>query len=109
MKLEIHAPASAQAAQPFHVRVILFNDSYEPAAVSRNGLIGPNVHAGQGLVPPHVEPTKGQPDEPLTLQPFTFYGREREIGPFAAGAVQVSAEYQDEQGQITETVTITVN
>lgn len=108
MKLEIHAPQMMTAGQAFPVRIILFNDSYEPVSVSRNQLTGPNPQ-GQGLVPPNVEATKGQSDEPLTLQPFTFYGREREIGPFAAGSVEIAAEYEAETGKLTEKVTVKIS
>ncbi|KXK22732.1 MAG: hypothetical protein UZ15_CFX003000882 [Chloroflexi bacterium OLB15] len=107
MKLEIHAPQTAAASQPIPVRVVLLNDSYEPVAVSRNNLIGPNPQ-GQGMILPNVEPTFGQPEEPLTLQPFTLYGRQREIGPFAGGDVVVTAEYQSDQGKLTQQVTIRV-
>jgi hypothetical protein len=104
MRIEIEAPSKTAANQPFSVRVILFNDAYEPVTVERNDFAGPNVQAGGGLVPPHVEATKGQSDATFTLQPFTFYGRERELGPFAAGEVKVTASY----GDVSETVTVTV-
>lgn len=104
MKIEIEAPERAAANQPFAVRVILFNDSYMPVTVERNDLLGPNVQAGGGLIPPHVEATKGQSAATVTLQPFTFYGRQRELGPFPAGEVKITASYEG----ASETVTVTV-
>lgn len=101
MKLEIHAPDQAKAGQAFSVRAVLFNDSYEPVAVSRNDFMGPTVVTGQGMTPPAVEATYGQPDEPLTLQPFTFYGRERQIDAQPPGEIRITVQYQGSSAQKT--------
>lgn len=108
MKLEIHAPDEVAAGKAFAVRAVLFNDSYEPVAVSRNAFLGPAVIAGAGMTPPAVEATYGQADEPLTLQPFTFYGRERQADAQTTGSVQVTAQYTSEAGPLTASKTIKV-
>jgi hypothetical protein len=112
MRIEILLPSSVKASQPCNLRAILFNDSYEPVAVSRNAFVGPSVRAlapGGFPAPESVEPTLGQPDEPLTLHPFSFYGRERSFGPFPPGPVDVTAYYRPEgQEEITAKETLTV-
>lgn len=79
------------------MRALLVNDSYEPVDVWRNAFVGPTATPrGGGPVPPAVEPTFGQPELPLLLQPFTFYGRDRQAGGFPPGVVIVRAEYRPE-------------
>jgi hypothetical protein len=107
MRIEIQLPSSAKSSEQCNLRAVLFNDSYEPVAVSRNAFVGPNVRAlapGGFPAPESVEPTFGGPDEPLTLQPFSFYGRERTFGGLAPGEVDVTASYHPE-GQEEITVT----
>jgi hypothetical protein len=102
MRIEIHSPDSIKSSEQLRLRAILFNDSYEPVVVSRNAFVGPNLRAGtqSGLsLPESVEATFGAQDERLTLQPFTFYGREREFRGFPPGEVEVSAYYQDTEGR----------
>lgn len=108
MKIEIHAPDTVKAGEAFAVRAVLFNDSYEPVAVSRNAFVGPTVIRGGGMTPPAVEATFGQADEPLTLQPFTFYGRERQADPQQPGSVQVTVQYTGDEGPITASKTVRV-
>ncbi len=79
------------------LRALLLNDAYAPVQVLRHGFVGPSI---VGL-PPSVEATFGSPDEPLLLQPFTYYGREREFAGLAAGDYQVAATYTDEAGETT--------
>jgi hypothetical protein len=97
MRIEIQGPTKAKASEQCHLRAVLFNDSYEPVAVSRNALIGPNVNT------PHlteaVEATFGGPEEPLTLHPFTFYGRERSYTGLPPGEVVVTAYYRNTANQ----------
>lgn len=96
MRIEIVAPKSIRSTEVCNLRVLLFNDSYEPVQVSRNAFVGPNL---RGLTPagfPHpesVEPTYGGQDEPLTLQPFTFYGRERTFRDLPPGEIEINAYY----------------
>ena len=102
MRIEIQGPGVVKASQEFSLRAVLFNDSYEPAAVSRNAFVGPNlrtVTASGYPQPESVEPTFGGPDEPLTLQPFTFYGRERTFNGLRPGEVDVTAYYRSADGQ----------
>jgi hypothetical protein len=99
VRVEIELPARCKASEPCRIRVLLFNDSYEPQVVSRNALVGPNlraVMAGGLPFPPSVEPTFGGADEPLTLQPFTFYGRERSFDALVPGEIEVTASYRRE-------------
>jgi hypothetical protein len=97
MKLEIHAPPEATAGAAVQVRIALLNDSFEPVAVSRNALTGPDMVGV--MAPPAVEATFGQPDEPLTLQPFTLYGRQREITFANAGETELTARYEPTNGE----------
>jgi hypothetical protein len=95
MRIEIHAPRSVKASESWNVRAILLNDSYEPVAVSRNAFIGPTAGAVGGPAQSQaVEATYGAADEPLTLQPFTFYGRERAVSGLQPGDITVTASYQ---------------
>jgi hypothetical protein len=79
------------------LRALLFNDSYEPVTVSRNAFVGPNVRdAGTGAPRAEaVEATFGGPEEALTLQPFSFYGRERVYDNLAPGEATIEARYRD--------------
>lgn len=89
MRIEISAPDTIRSGREWPVRALLFNDSFEPLVVSRNAFIGPGVR--QQLLA--VEPTYGHEAEVFTLHPFSFYGRERLIGPLPAGEVEVTASY----------------
>jgi hypothetical protein len=100
LRIEIHAPRSARAHEECTLRAVLFNDGYEPVAVSRNAFVGPNVrapHATGHPLPESVEPTFGGPDEPLTLQPFSFYGRERSYS-LPPGEAEIVAYYRSSDG-----------
>jgi hypothetical protein len=96
MRLEVTAVSGTRAGEQLVVRAALVNDSYAPVAVSRNAFIGPDLTAsgaGGMPLPPAVEPTYGQADEPLTLQPFSLYGRDRFFDSLAPGEHEFSAEY----------------
>jgi hypothetical protein len=99
MRIEIHGPDTLTTAEACHLRAVLFNDGYEPVAISRNAFTGPSVQTlapGGYPQPASVEPTYGHADEPLTLQPFTLYGRERTFTGLPAGEMEVSASYHPE-------------
>ena len=101
MDLEITAPPVLASNTEFRLRATLFNDSYEPVVISRNGFVGPNLRIldpPSMPLPDSVEPTFGGPDEPLTLQPFTYYGRERVFPGLGPCEVEVSAIYRAEGG-----------
>jgi hypothetical protein len=101
MRIEIYCPKSIKASEECRLRAVLFNDSYEPVAVSRNGFIGPNVQESPSAGSPRpdsVESTFGGGDQPLTLQPFTFYGRERTFSGLRPGEVKVFARYRSKEG-----------
>jgi hypothetical protein len=79
------------------MRALLLNDSYEPVEIWRNAFVGPTATLPSGEpLPPSVEPTHGSPERPVVLQPFTFYGRDRQSGPLEPGVVVVTATYQAE-------------
>ena len=102
MRIEIQSPDSIKSSEQFRLRALLFNDSYEPVVVSRNAFVGPSLRGvmPSGLpLPESVEATFGGPDEPLTLQPFTFYGREREFSGLPPGEVEVFAYFQESDSQ----------
>lgn len=101
MKLEINAPDRVPEAMAFQVRVLLLNDSYAPASISRNALFGPTPEAPGMLSAPAVEATFGLEEQPLTLQPFTFYGRERQIDGQPPGSIRISARYLTQDGELT--------
>lgn len=84
------------------LRALLFNDSYAPVEVFRNSFVGPSI-AGMA---PAVESTFGGPDEPLTLHPFTYYGREREYAGLPAGDHRVIATYTDASGATLASETV---
>jgi hypothetical protein len=92
MRVEIITPEAAGSDTERVVRALLINDGYEPVTVSRNAFVGP--HLNGPYVVEAVEPTYGGPEEPLTLQPFTFYGRERSL-TLAPGESEVVAAYRD--------------
>ena len=97
MRLEIELPEHPKAGEQFNVRVILFNDSFEPVAVSRNAFVGPSLRALQPAgapYPENVEATFGHEEDSLTLQPFCFYGRERVFSGLTAGSFDVVARYE---------------
>jgi hypothetical protein len=102
VRVEIVAPASVTTADTCVIRALLFNDTYEPVAVSRNAFVGPNVlsvGASGHPLPDSVEATFGGAEEGLTLQPFTFYGRERTFSGLAAGRVEITALYSAEHNR----------
>jgi hypothetical protein len=97
MRVEIVSPESVRASETLPIRIVLFNDSYEPVAVSRNALLGPNLRGVNPTLPPFpdsVESTFGGAEEPLTLQPFTSYGRERTFEHLTPGEFEVTATYR---------------
>lgn len=100
MRIEIAAvdPSSDVLA----VRAILLNDSYEPVAVSRHAFVGPTLVATTASGMPmaeSVEATAGGVEEPMTLQPFTFYGRERWFQDLSPDEYDFRAEYRPETGE----------
>jgi hypothetical protein len=113
VRLEITAHPVHRSGQPLVVRALVFNDSYWPIALSRNAFLGPNLNARlpNGMpVPPSVEATYTGQDEPMTLQPFTFYGRERSFEDLPPGEYEFTAEYQslDESERLSFAATFTV-
>lgn len=110
MRIEISAGPTPGPDASFAVRAVVINDSYDPVALSRNSFFGPTEIAltASGMpMAESAEATSGGPDEPMTLQPFTFYGRERWFENLSAGAHQFFAEYRLEGAEvIREEVTL---
>jgi hypothetical protein len=103
MQIEINCPDAIRADEECRIRVLLFNDSYEPVMISRNAFVGPNLKAlsaDKHPLPESVEATFGGLDEPLTLQSFTFYGRERTFSKLPPGKIEIIAYYRlpEQQG-----------
>jgi hypothetical protein len=113
MRLEIAGPSKVTVGDTVILRAILFNDDYRPARVSRNAFVGPSLGTLYGEAMPFpisVEPSFGQAEEPLTLQPFSFYGRERSFAGLTPGQYQVTANYNHPKNddELTATAEFTV-
>lgn len=101
MRIEIDSPDTVSRSGELRLRAVLLNDSFEPVAVFRNAFLGPTLR-GDEPGPPRVESveaTFGEPEEPLILQPFTFYGRERSVSDLAPGDATVVASYRGPGGE----------
>jgi len=81
--------------EPVSVRVVVVNDSYEPVAVDRRLLVGPNLVPGAPTgtpLPISLEPAFPDEERNLVyLNPWCFYGRERSWNDLPAGRVMVYA------------------
>jgi len=104
MRLEISSQGAA-------VRATIVNDSFAAVPLSRNAFTGPTPVTTAGApAATSVEPTQAQSDEPMTLQPFTFYGRERDFANLPAGEHEFTAEYQPTDGEpLTVKATVTIS
>lgn len=111
MRIELERASVNDASQACVLRAILLNDSYEPVAISRNAFLGPTPQtlSDRGLpIPQSVEPTYGAADEPLTLQPFSLYGRERQFAGLPAGELDVTASYRASDGSPAITASLRI-
>jgi hypothetical protein len=81
--------------EPVTVRVVVLNDSYEPVAVDRRLLVGPNLVPEPGAgspLPVSLEPAFPDEERNLVyLNPWCFYGRERSWNVLPPGRVMVYA------------------
>jgi hypothetical protein len=95
MRLEITAVSGTVEGEELTVRAAIVNDSFVPVPLSRNAFTGPSlIDLGPGSpAEESVEATYNQPDQPLTLQPFTLYGRDRTF-VLPAGEHRFLAEYR---------------
>jgi hypothetical protein len=94
MRLEVSTAPGSAPDGPLMFRVVLLNDGFSPVSIFRNALVGPTLQrAGQMPGPLSVEPTYGAEEEPILLQPFAFYGRDRFFDDLEAAGYVVSAEY----------------
>ena len=94
IRLEITAISGTSAGDELVVRAAIVNDSFAPVPLWRNAFSGPSLlDLGPGSPPEiSVEATNNQADEPMTLQPFTLYGRDR-VFVLAPGSHRFGAEY----------------
>jgi hypothetical protein len=109
LRIELHRADTGVSSGEVRLRALLMNDGYEPVAISRNAFVGPNVSDAAGAMtrPESVEATFGAADEPLTLQPFTFYGRERRFDNLGDGETTATAHYRpDGDSEISASVPI---
>jgi hypothetical protein len=83
------------SGEPVAVRVVVLNDSYEPVAVDRRLLVGPNLVPEPPTGPPlpiSLEPALSDEERNLVyLNPWCFYGRERSWRDLPPGRVMVYA------------------
>ena len=95
MRVEIVMPGVTRASAELAIRVVLFNDSFEPVGVSRRTLVGPNLRAVDPVRGPYPNEVEGSDqEEGLTLQPWCLIGRERRFR-LEPGSFEVSAFYDD--------------
>ena len=92
MKLELTAAKQTwNGGEAISVRLLALNDSYEPIALDRQLLIGPNPipQNPRGLpFPVSVEPLFEEKERNVVmLNPWGVYGRERSFPTFPAGQV----------------------
>ena len=77
------------------IRLLALNDSYEPVAVDRRLLVGPNPVPERPVEPPlPVSLKPAFPEEEqncVMLNPWCFYGRQRTFDGFLPGQVTISA------------------
>jgi hypothetical protein len=107
MRLEVSALPPDIDDAPLMFRVLLLNDGFTPVEVFRNALTGPTLQrVGDMPSPASVEPTFGQPEEPLILQPYTFYGRDRFFDDLDAADYIVTAEYSSGAESLTATLRV---
>lgn len=78
-------------AETVKVRLLVLNNSYEPAALNRRLLVGPNPVPERSVgapFPVSLEPALPQEEQNLIiLNPWCFYGRQRTFDSFPPGRV----------------------
>lgn len=78
-------------AEKITVRLLAVNNSYEPVALDRRLLVGPNPlpeRPSGAPFPVSVEPSLPQEEQNLVvLNPWCFYGRQRTFDSFPPGRV----------------------
>ena len=87
MRLEIAAVSGTAQGEELTVRATIVNDSFGPVPLSRNAFTGPSLmDPGPGSPPEqNAEATINQPDEPMTLQPFTLLRTGPHLRPSGRG------------------------
>jgi hypothetical protein len=92
MKLILQADRQTwRPGEEISVRLLAINDDYEPAAIDRRLLIGPNLApvAGRRPRPINVEPAaETEAGNTVTLTPWAIYGRERTFSIDTPGKVE---------------------
>ena len=112
VRIELTGPERVRSSEEWRFRATVVNDSFEPVSLYRNAFVGPNLRPvdppGMPL-PASVEPTYGDEDEPLTLHPFTYFGRERFFSGLPPGRMEMSARYAaTDDDEITAFTTVTI-
>ena len=92
MKLELIASKQTWGAgEDVTVRLLALNDAFEPAALDRRLLVGPNPvpESPRGLpLPVSTEPALDEENQNVVmLNPWCIYGRERTFPNLPAGQV----------------------
>jgi hypothetical protein len=107
MRLEVSTVSATAPDAPLMFRVLLLNDGFSPVRIFRNALVGPTLQRdGEMPGPLSVEPTYGAQDEPILLQPFAFYGRDRFFDDLEAADYVVTAEYASGEHRLTATLAV---
>lgn len=91
MELLLELATDPRSTEPVTVRLLALNDSYEPTALDRRLLVGPNPVPDRPAGPPFpisVEPALPLEEENLVmLSPWCFYGRQRTFDRLPPGRV----------------------
>ncbi len=92
MRLILSAQKSVwQPTETIVVRLLALNDDFEPAAIDRRLLVGPNIEYTTPRMPfpVQVEPAFGDEQQNLVmLNPACLYGRERTFAVTEPGVVR---------------------
>ena len=94
MKLTLEADKREwRAGEAVTVRLVAYNEAYEPVELDRRLLVGPNPvpeRAGGPPVPVSLEPAARRKEQnQVLLNPWCLYGRQRVFDSFPAGKVTV--------------------
>ena len=92
-----HIPAGGDAV----VRLVVFDDEFEPIVFSRVMLLGPNLAGPLGALPMSAEPEFENPAlNDVALNPGCYYGRERSWSDLPAGEYRVTGMLMGDEGSV---------
>jgi hypothetical protein len=103
--LKLHLEAERRevpAGAPLVVRLVVYDDEYEPVVFDRTMLLGPNLVGPTGPLPLSAEPEFDDPAlNDVALNPGCYYGRQREFSDLPAGEYEVTGWLAgDEPGSV---------